>query len=543
MPYCPRCGTALSSHELGQPDVYRDEEDESAYVRLRLVDPDPAAVGEARVARGVDDDAVDAAVEHRRRREPRADLRRGRRDARGRRAGRRGPRRGRVGPGHDAGAGHGARRAALRAPVRRPRPAARRRRVAGGAGRLRHDRGGHRARAPGAGLRRGRPPDRPGQRPARPSTRSVRTAASPPTSHGWPAATCARPTTTSTTAWRRPASCIRRAPYVHSYPHCWRCRTPLIYWGKPSWYIATSTRKDDLLAANATVDWHPEYIRDGRFGEWLANNVDWALSRDRYWGTPLPIWRCGRGHLRCVGSLAELSDLCRARRHRASTRTGPTIDEVTFACSTCAAEGDDDELRCARRVEPVIDAWFDSGSMPAAQVGYPHVARLGGGLHLPGRLHLRGHRPDPRLVLLPAGHQHDRVRREPVPPRRVPRPHRRRRRPQDVQVARQHHRPVGDPRHPGRRRHALVDVQPGLALDADAGHASAAIDTAMRDMLLTLWNTFSFFTTYASLNEFDPADPAVPAPAERGPLDRWILLPARQHDGGGDRRARRPTSR
>ena len=109
---------------------------------------------------------------------------------------------------------------------------------------------------------------------------------------------------------------IRRHPYVHAYPHCWRCGTPLIYWGKPSWYIATSTRKDEMLAANATVDWHPAYIRDGRFGEWLSNNVDWALSRDRYWGTPLPIWRCGRGHLHCIGSLAELSELLRPRRHR-----------------------------------------------------------------------------------------------------------------------------------------------------------------------------------------------------------------------------------
>ena len=166
---------------------------------------------------------------------------------------------------------------------------------------------------------------------------------------------------------------IRRFPYVHSYPHCWRCRTPLIYWGKPSWYIATSTRKEDLLAANATVDWHPSYIRDGRFGEWLANNVDWALSRDRFWGTPLPIWRCGREHVRCVGSLAELSDLT-GRDVTGIDPHRPTIDEVTFACATCAAEGHDDELAVARRVEPVIDAWFDSGSMPAAQVGYPHAA-------------------------------------------------------------------------------------------------------------------------------------------------------------------------
>ncbi len=131
---------------------------------------------------------------------------------------------------------------------------------------------------------------------------------------------------------------IRRFPYVHSYPHCWRCRTPLIYWGKPSWYIATSTRKDDLLAANATVDWHPGYIKDGRFGEWLANNVDWALSRDRYWGTPLPIWRCGRYHLRCVGSLAELSDLA-GRDVTGIDPHRPTIDEVTFACATCARRG------------------------------------------------------------------------------------------------------------------------------------------------------------------------------------------------------------
>ena len=128
---------------------------------------------------------------------------------------------------------------------------------------------------------------------------------------------------------------LRRQPHVHSYPHCWRCGTPLIYWGKPSWYVATSTRKDDLLAANQAVDWHPAYIRDGRFGEWLENNVDWALSRDRYWGTPLPVWRCDDGHVFCVGSLAELSELA-GRDVRDVDPHRPAIDEVEFPCPECA---------------------------------------------------------------------------------------------------------------------------------------------------------------------------------------------------------------
>ena len=150
---------------------------------------------------------------------------------------------------------------------------------------------------------------------------------------GWPGATCARPTTTSTTAWRRRGCCVRRHPYVHSYPHCWRCRTPLIYWGKPSWYIATSSRKDDLLAANETVDWHPEHIQDGRFGEWLANNVDWALSPRPVLGhaaadlavraRPHALRRLAGRALRAVGR-----DVTGIDPHR------PTIDDVTFTCST-----------------------------------------------------------------------------------------------------------------------------------------------------------------------------------------------------------------
>ncbi len=153
------------------------------------------------------------------------------------------------------------------------------------------------------------------------------------------------------------------APYEHSYPHCWRCGTPLIYWAKPTWFARTSEHKDELLRENEAIGWHPEHIRHGRFGDWLANNVDWALSRDRFWGTPIPVWRCGDcGHDTCVRSVTDLSvrageDLAELDLHR------PFVDDVTIACEECGGR--------ARRVEPVLDAWFDSGSMPAAQWHHP----------------------------------------------------------------------------------------------------------------------------------------------------------------------------
>src|SRR3954451_18997566 len=149
---------------------------------------------------------------------------------------------------------------------------------------------------------------------------------------------------------------FRSEVYEHAYPHCWRCGTPLLYYAKPSWYIATSTLRDRLLAANETVTWYPEHIKHGRFGDWLANNVDWALSRERYWGTPLPVWRCENGHLHCIGSYAELEELSGTKLedpHR------PYVDEVGFDCAECGSR--------MPRVPEVIDVWFDSGSMPFAQ--------------------------------------------------------------------------------------------------------------------------------------------------------------------------------
>ena len=156
---------------------------------------------------------------------------------------------------------------------------------------------------------------------------------------------------------------FKHTQYEHSYPHCWRCHTVLIYYAQPSWYIRTTAIKDALLRENAKTDWHPETIKSGRFGDWLNNNIDWAVSRNRYWGTPLPIWRCPEGHLYCVGSLAELSALS-GKELSATDPHRPFVDDITIPCTECS--------ETMVRVNEVIDCWYDSGAMPFAQWGYPH---------------------------------------------------------------------------------------------------------------------------------------------------------------------------
>ena len=158
---------------------------------------------------------------------------------------------------------------------------------------------------------------------------------------------------------------FRQADHTHSYPHCWRCDTVLIYYAQRSWYIRTTAVKDALLRENEATAWYPDTVKHGRYGDWLNNNIDWDLSRTRYWGTPLPIWRCQAGHQTCVGSLAELGELA-GRDLSALDPHRPFVDEVVFPCPTCRQQ--------AQRVPEVIDAWFDSGSMPFAQWGYPWVA-------------------------------------------------------------------------------------------------------------------------------------------------------------------------
>lgn len=151
--------------------------------------------------------------------------------------------------------------------------------------------------------------------------------------------------------------------HTHSYPHCWRCQTPLIYRAKESWFLRTSERRDTLVSENQKIEWHPPSIKEGRFGNWLANNVDWALSRDRYWGTPLPVWRCSH----CltdtwVSSLEELRKLSGRELENLDLHR-PAIDGVHIRCPDCGGN--------ARRLPPVLDAWFDSGAMPTAQFHYP----------------------------------------------------------------------------------------------------------------------------------------------------------------------------
>jgi len=252
---------------------------------------------------------------------------------------------------------------------------------------------------------------------------------------------------------------FRVLAYEHSYPHCWRCHTPLLYYAQPSWYIRTTQIKDALLRENEATTWYPESIKNGRYGDWLNNNIDWALSRSRYWGTPLPIWRCQHDHQVCVGSLAELSelahhDLSELDPHR------PYVDDITFACPTCG------EL--ATRVTEVIDAWFDSGSMPFAQWGYPYVAgskekfadAFPADFICEAIDQTRGWFYS--LMARDAG-----VRPELVQERVVPRPHPRRGRPQDEQAPRQH--PRADLAHGRSRRgrgplvHGRRRVAVGLA--------------------------------------------------------------------------------
>ncbi|HEX6568896.1 MAG TPA: isoleucine--tRNA ligase [Acidimicrobiales bacterium] len=311
---------------------------------------------------------------------------------------------------------------------------------------------------------------------------------------------------------------VAEHPYEHSYPHCWRCGTPLIYWAKTSWFVRTQEKRGDLLAQNETIGWYPDHIKHGRFGRWLEGNIDWALSRDRYWGTPLPIWRCqGCGGDTCVGSVAELSehagrDLSDLDLHR------PFVDDVTWTCRAGGCQG------TVRRLSPVLDAWFDSGSMPSAQFHHPFadddrfdaafpadficeaIDQTRGWFYslLAVNTLVFGQTPYRNVVCL--GHIVD----------------------EDGQKMSKSRGNVIDP----------WDLFAAFGADAVRWNFFSAgqpwgqrrvfddgIRESTRQTLLTLWNVFSFFVTYADLDGWRPgtAMAGAPAPQPTHVLDRWVL--------------------
>jgi isoleucyl-tRNA synthetase len=305
---------------------------------------------------------------------------------------------------------------------------------------------------------------------------------------------------------------FREEAYLHAYPHCWRCHTPLLYYPRRDWYIRTSRIRDRLQASNEKVNWQPPTIKYGRFGDWLANNVDWSLSRDRYWGTPLPIWRCETGHDTCVGSFAELSEL--AGRDIAGTDPHrPYVDEIEITCPTCNSP--------ARRVKAVIDAWFDSGSMPFGQWHYPFENKDIFEQRFPANFiseaidQTRGWFYS--LLAVATLVQDESSYRNVVCLGHIV----------DVE-GRKMSKSLGNVIDPWK----VLDVQGADALRwylLTGGTPWAArrlsveiVEESLRRYLLTLWNTYSFLVTYASLEGFDPTNVSIP-PAERTELDRWVL--------------------
>jgi len=299
----------------------------------------------------------------------------------------------------------------------------------------------------------------------------------------------------------------------HTYPFCWRCEAPLLYYAKRTWYIGTSREKEALVLGNAKINWYPEHIKYGRFGDWLENNVDWAFSRERYWGTPLNIWSCSScGAYECVGGIDELKakpDLKGLVEPLDLHR--PFVDGITFACSKCSGE--------MKRQTEVIDCWFDSGAMPMAQWHYPFencddfdrsfpadficeaVDQTRGwfySLHAISTL-LFGRPCFENVICLghildAEGEKMSKAKGNVVDPWAMLESY-----------------------GADATRWYLITSSLAGNLRRFSGNIVAEV---MRNFLFTLWNTYSFFIIYANIDQFDPKLPASPSLTD---LDRWVM--------------------
>ncbi|HXU23540.1 MAG TPA: isoleucine--tRNA ligase, partial [Tepidiformaceae bacterium] len=314
---------------------------------------------------------------------------------------------------------------------------------------------------------------------------------------------------------------LKHGTIKHTYPFCWRCGTPLLYYAKPSWYIRTTKQKAALLEGNSRINWYPEHIKNGRFGNWLENNIDWAVSRERYWGSPLPIWVCEScGESSCIGSRAELIEraLEPAKAEALDDLHRPFIDDILLRCDDCGGT--------ARRIPEVADAWYDSGAMPYAQWHYPFENQDEFLRNFPADFiceaidQTRGwfYTLHAEATLLAAS--------EAVPDsiafRNV--------------ICLGH---INDEKGNKMSKSKGNTVSPWEVLDAHGADATrwymytaspagssrrfslGLVEEGLRRFLLTLWNTYSFFVSYANI---DNADPRVAPPADAVPeLDRWLL--------------------
>ena len=308
----------------------------------------------------------------------------------------------------------------------------------------------------------------------------------------------------------------RSEKIIHTYPFCWRCDSPLLYYAKRSWYIKTTAVKDRLISGNAEINWYPEYIKHGRFGDWLENNVDWAFSRERYWGTPLNIWYCSScDNYECVGSVDELRGKVNIRGleipldlHR------PYVDKVSFSCPRCGSE--------MRRVPEVIDCWFDSGAMPVAQWHYPLANEDKFRENFPAdfvceaidqtrgwfySLHaistLLFDRPCVENVLClghvvdAQGEKMSKSKDNVVDPQSV----------------------INNYGADALRWYMLVSATP----EENHRFSAEMVLETMRRFLLTLWNTYSFFTLYANIDRFVPQSLQQEELQPTNLLDSWVI--------------------